>query len=299
MGGCRKFVVALVRFAACFGLFVASVNAAFAADRVALVIGNGAYQNAVQLPNPPRDARSMADLLRALKFEVIEGEDLDKAALDAKLREFSKAAETAKATFVFYAGHGMQVDGKNYLIPIDAKLSDRSALDFEVTPVDRVIKYAKRDNGIAVVLLDACRDNPLSRRFARSFTATRSAKVGKGLAAPDVSGGGIIVGFATAPGEEASDGSGDHSPFTAALLKELPQPGVEIQQALTRVKADVYSATKGEQEPWHNSDQTIKALGAFLRSTIRMRRTCPMPNGPGSRWRRRTETWASRSLTTC
>jgi uncharacterized caspase-like protein len=116
-----------------------------------------------------------------------------------------------------------------------------------------------------------------------------------GLATPSVVGGGVIIGFATAPGEEA----GDHSPFTTALLKELPQPGVEIQQALTRVKADVYSATKGEQEPWHNSDQTIKALGAFLRSTIRMRRTCPMPNGPGSRWRRPTETRASRSLMTC
>jgi uncharacterized caspase-like protein len=221
MGGCRKFVEALAKLACCFALLIVGMNVAFAADRVALVIGNGAYQNAVTLPNPPRDAKSMADLLRALKFQVIEGEDLDKTALEGKLREFAKAAEAAKVTFVFYAGHGMQVNGSNYLIPIDAKLADASALDFETVKVDRIFHYATSPNGIAIVLLDACRDNPLSRRFARSFKTTRSAKVGKGLAPPDVSGGGIIVGFATAPGDEASDGNGAHSPFTAALLKEL------------------------------------------------------------------------------
>ena len=104
------------------------------------------------------------------------------------------------------------------------------------------------------MLLDACRDDPLTRRFARSFVASRSVNVGQGLAVPDVTGGGIVIGFATAPGQEASDGAGDHSPFTAALLRHLATPGLEIQQALTRVTADVYAATKGEQDPWHNSN---------------------------------------------
>ena len=239
----------------CLGvLLLAGMRIAQAADRVALVIGNGAYEHTITLPNPPNDARAMATLLRGLNFEVIEGEDLTKDALDAKLREFAKAAESAKVTFVFYAGHGMQVGGKNYLIPIDAKLADASALDFETVSVDRVINYAKANNAISVVLLDACRDDPLTRRFARSFVASRSVNVGQGLAVPDVTGGGIVIGFATAPGQEASDGAGDHSPFTAALLRHLATPGLEIQQALTRVTADVYAATKGEQDPWHNSN---------------------------------------------
>jgi uncharacterized caspase-like protein len=236
-------------------LLLASVIPALAADRVALVIGNGAYRNAVALPNPVRDAASIADLLRRLNFKVVEGEDLDKASLDAKLREFAELAEGAEVTFVFYAGHGMQVNGKNYLIPVDAKLANSSALDFETVDVDRILNYARAgQDRIAVVLLDACRDNPLSRRFARSFVASRSGSTGVGLASPDVTGGGLVIGFATAPGQVASDGAGMHSPFTAALLRELPAPGIEIQQALTRVKADVYSATKGSQEPWHNSN---------------------------------------------
>jgi hypothetical protein len=230
-----------------------SSHCAKAADRVALVIGNGAYQNTITLPNPPRDAAAMAALLRGLDFEVIEGEDLTKSELDAKLRQFASAAERAKVTLVFYAGHGMQVNGKNYVIPIDAKLADAAAVDFETVNVDRIITYARHDDGVAIVLLDACRDNPLSRRFARSFVASRSANVGQGLALPSVAGGGVLIGFATAPGEEASDGAGTHSPFTAALLRNLAVPGLEIQQALTRVKADVYASTKGAQEPWHNS----------------------------------------------
>jgi Caspase domain len=246
--------VVLRKLLAAICLLLASAGVAAAGDRVALVIGNGAYQNAIALPNPPRDAKSVAGMLRGMHFKVIEGEDLTKAALDEKLREFAQAAETADVAFVFYAGHGMQVNGKNYLIPVDAKLADATAIDFETVSADRVIKYAERKNGIAIVLLDACRDNPLSRRFARSFAATRSLNVGQGLAAPHVSGGGIVIGFATAPGDTASDGAGDHSPFTAALLKYLPAPGLEIQQALTRVKAAVYASTNGQQEPWHDSN---------------------------------------------
>lgn len=249
----RQAIAVGLRLFTSMALILAGIVFAHAAERVALVIGNGAYRNTITLPNPPHDARAIANLLRGLNFEVIEGEDLTKAALDEKLREFAKEAEQAKVTFVFYAGHGMQVNGKNYLIPIDAKLADATAIDFETVDVDRVINFARQGNGVAIVLLDACRDNPLSRRFARSFVASRSAVIGQGLAEPKISGGGVVIGFATAPGEEASDGAGGHSPFTAALLKHLATPGLEIQLALTRVTADVYAATKGAQEPWHNS----------------------------------------------
>ena len=145
----RQAIAVGLRLFTSMALILAGIVFAHAAERVALVIGNGAYRNTITLPNPPHDARAIANLLRGLNFEVIEGEDLTKAALDEKLREFAKEAEQAKVTFVFYAGHGMQVNGKNYLIPIDAKLADATAIDFETVDVDRVINFAKQGNGVA------------------------------------------------------------------------------------------------------------------------------------------------------
>jgi hypothetical protein len=222
--------------------------------RVALVIGNSAYRNAVELPNPRNDAHAISAALKDLGFEVITGEDLDKPSMETKVREFVTKVNGSAVSLFFYAGHGMQVGGRNYLIPIDAKLEDAAAIDFETIDADRILGYMTDENRIAIALLDACRDNPLARKFARSLGATRSAAVGQGLAVPSIPGGGLLIGFATAPGEVALDGQGKNSPFTTALLKHLPTKGIEIQQVMTRIKSDVYQVTGKQQRPWHNSD---------------------------------------------
>jgi hypothetical protein len=222
--------------------------------RVALIIGNSTYQFGGELPNPRNDAKLISATLKQLGFDVVEGEDLDKAAMERKIREFVTKQASADVALFFYAGHGMQVTGRNYLIPIDAKLEDATSVDFETIPADRVLDYMAGEGKVAIALLDACRDNPLSRRFARALGASRSAAVGRGLAIPTALGGGILIGFATAPGEVALDGDDENSPFTQALLKHLPEKGLEIQQVMTKVKADVYDITNGQQSPWHNSD---------------------------------------------
>lgn len=235
-------------------LLLIPVTAFAATERVALVIGNGQYRNAVALPNPPNDASDVATLLKRLDFEVIEGEDLTRDGMEKAIRDFAIASSKARIVLFFYAGHGMQVAGRNYLVPTDAKLLDRTALDFEAIDVDEVFRYMTGDGKIALAFLDACRNNPLARNFVRSLGPTRSASVGQGLAPTATAGSGLFIAFATAPNDVAQDGEGRNSPFTAALLRRLPTPGLEIQQVMTRVKADVQQATDGEQRPWHNSD---------------------------------------------
>jgi hypothetical protein len=233
------------------GVLLTSVVAQ-AGGKVALVIGNGAYQNATALPNPSNDASDIAAKLQELGFTVIGGNDLDYAAMGAKIGEFEDASRDADVTLLFYAGHGMQVNGRNFLVPTNAKLERESSLQFEAIDAETILRSMSGPGKTAIALLDACRDNPLSRRFARSL-GTRSTAVPQGLAVPAVSGGGILIGFATSPGDVAADGEGRNSPFTTALLKHLAEPGVEIQQVMTRVKRDVFDSTKSNQEPWHNS----------------------------------------------
>jgi len=221
--------------------------------RLALVIGNGAYKYSDRLPNPRNDGQAMSAALAKMGFEVVDGYDLDKGAMEATIRDFARKAAAADVALFFYAGHGMQVGARNYLIPTDAKLEEATAVDFELVDVDQtIVKYMGGESKVGIVLLDACRNNPLARSFARSFGVTRSGSVGNGLAA--MSGeGGLLIAFATAPGDVAADGSGINSPFTAALLKHLPTPGMEIEQILKRVKNEVYQATGRQQQPWHNS----------------------------------------------
>ena len=234
-------------------LLVITSISALAAGKVALVIGNGAYVNANKLPNPPNDASDMSAALQKMGFTVIGGTDLDYAAMGAKIGEFEDAARDADVTLFFYAGHGLQVNGRNFLVPINAKLDRESSLQFEAIDAETVLRSMSGSGKTAIALLDACRDNPLSRSFARSLGKTRSTAVQQGLAVPAIAGGGMLIGFATAPGDVAADGDGRNSPFTTALLKNIATPGLEIQQLMTRVKADVFETTKESQEPWHNS----------------------------------------------
>ncbi len=231
---------------------------AFAAieKRVALVIGNGAYQNAQPLPNPTNDARAMEAKLRGLGFEVVSGFDQEYDTMRRTIASFARVARGADVALVFYAGHGLQVQGQNFLVPIDAQFKDETALDFETISMDFVIRQMSYDTKVRLVLLDACRDNPLARSLARSMNPTRSASVGVGLAEikmEDAGGEGSVIAFATSPGDVAMDGTGPNSPFTEALLRHIDAPNTTIQSVMTRVTGDVYRATKQRQRPWVNA----------------------------------------------
>jgi len=223
-------------------------------SKFALVIGNSDYENAPSLKTPKNDAVAMTGMLEGLGFTVISGTDLGKRELEKKVRDFVQGTKNAEIALFFYAGHGIQVAGKNYMLPIDAALRDESAVDFELVDLDIVSSYMGGDDKVGIVLLDACRDNPFTVQLATALGSGRSAQVSRCLGRISAKNGGVLFGFATAPDTVAGDGIGQNSPFTTALLKQLPTPGLEIQQLMTRVKADVIAATNNEQRPWTESD---------------------------------------------
>jgi uncharacterized caspase-like protein len=234
---------------------------AAAEKRVALVIGNGAYAHAPKLMNPPNDAADIAVVLRGLDFQVVEATDVSKSAFDLKLREFARALQEAHTALFFYAGHGMQVAGKNYAVPTDARLENATDLQVETVDIDQVLSIMQAsDSRVSLVFIDACRDNPLAQNFARSLPATRSASVGRGLS-PVEAGQGALIAFATAPNRIAFDGNGQrNSPFTAALLRHIRTPGLDIGLIMRRVTADVESASNGAQIPWMHASLTTDVV---------------------------------------
>ena len=226
-------------------------------NRVALVIGNSKYVYAPALPNPASDARLMADVLRKVGFNVIEGVDLDYAGMRDRLNKFTEASYDADTALIYYAGHGMQVNGKNYLIPVDAELTAPAHLKTRTIQMDELLAALPPDPAVGIVILDACRDNPLARTLAASLPKSRSTTA-PGLAPIDVSGsdvgtGGVLIAFATDPGAVSYDGGGANSPYTTSLAKHIAEPGVELQSALTRVRGEVTAETNGKQRPWHNA----------------------------------------------
>jgi uncharacterized caspase-like protein len=231
-------------------------NDASAERRVAFVVGNGAYKHAVPLPNPSIDAKSMSAMLRNIGFEVVEGIDLGRNEMAARLGEFAQKSQGAEVALFFYAGHGIAVNGKNYLIPIDADL--KSELDVKIgaaIEVDAALDQTMSDAKVKLVLLDACRDNPFVGKIMRS-ARTRSTVVPNGLAEMK-SGEGTMIAFATAPGQTALDGkAGENSPFTKALIANLAEPGLEVGLALTKVRAQVQDETRKQQVPWTNTNLT-------------------------------------------
>jgi uncharacterized caspase-like protein len=236
-------------------LFVMIGCASAEARRVALVIGNGAYKTTVGLTNPVPDARAMAAKLSALGFDVVSGYDQDLTAMQRTVGDFARKAIGADLALMFYAGHGIQVRGDNFLIPIDAKFEDETALDFETVPVDFIMRQMSRDVRVRVIILDACRNNPLARSLSRAMGPSRAAAVAEGLAEIRIEdpGEGTVIAFATSPGDVAFDGDTSHSPFTDALLQHIDAPNTPIQNVMTRVTRDVYTVTKQRQRPWVNA----------------------------------------------
>lgn len=216
--------------------------------RVALVIGNSSYQKAAELGNPRNDAKGMAEALVGLDFEVIEGLDVGKPDFDRKVVEFARKLKRAEVGLFYYAGHGVQVNGRNYLVPVDAELEDEVALRFAMVELNTVLQEMEREERVNIVFLDACRDNPLATNLARSM-GTRGGSISRGLAETQASAG-TLIAFATAPGHVAKDGDADHSPFTAALLEHIKTPGLHVQIMMQRVIGSVREATRNEQVPW-------------------------------------------------
>jgi uncharacterized caspase-like protein len=222
--------------------------------RVALVIGNSNYLSTPRLGNPRNDAADMTATLTRLGFQVIEGFDLDKAAFDMKVREFAAVLKGAELAVFFYAGHGLQVSGRNYLVPVDAKVTTLSALDVEMVNLDLVHRIMEREAQTSVLFFDACRDNPLARNLARAMGA-RSTEVGPGLAA--VEGGiGTLISFSTQPGNVALDGRGRNSPFAGALVRHLAASRDDLSAILIAVRNDVVKETARRQVPWEHSALT-------------------------------------------
>ncbi|TPQ33386.1 caspase (peptidase), partial [Bradyrhizobium guangdongense] len=231
------------------GLAVASSwllsQPASAAKRVALVIGNSAYQSVTRLPNPANDATVVWTMFRDAGFDVAElKRDLKVAELRRALRDFSDTARDADIAIVYFAGHGVEIDGINYVIPVDAVLErDIDAFD-EAIPLDRILTVIEPAKELRLVILDACRDNPFSRSMKRT-TGTRA--IGRGLAKVEPESPNTLVAFAAKAGSFAYDGDGKNSPFTGALIKYLTRPGLDIRKAFGFARDEVLKTTNNKQ----------------------------------------------------
>lgn len=217
--------------------------------RVALVIGNSDYKNVPVLPNPQRDAALVASTLKRIGFETVTLQtNLGRDALTNALRDFAQAAESADWAMIYYAGHGMEVGGTNYLLPIDARVASDRDISFEAVSLDLVRNVVGRAKRLRLIVLDACRDNPFANQMKRSLSVA-SRSVSRGLASVEPEAGTLIV-YAAKDGETAADGTGSNSPFATAFVKNLQTPGLEVRRLFDYVRDDVMDATAQKQQPF-------------------------------------------------
>ena len=227
-----------------------------AETRIALVIGNGAYRNTPQLPNPSHDANDVAAALKRDGFETILATDLDKNAMDEAAIGFARMARTADVALFYYSGHAIQFGGVNYLAPIDVKLSDEADLR-RMVRLDDIVSDLQQAKNLRILVLDSCRDNPLADQLKRSIGATRALSVQRGLAKIDAPQG-MIVAYATQSGATADDGNGRNSPYTSAFLKNI-EAQEEIGTIFRRISYDVYETTNHTQFP----ELSLSLIGEF------------------------------------
>jgi formylglycine-generating enzyme required for sulfatase activity len=245
-----------------------------ASDRVALVIGNAAYKNVTPLSNTINDAVVMADALKNLGFELVGGKaqtNLDKTELDNVVRKFGETMRGKRVAFLYYSGHGVQVDGRNYLIPISANVISRTDVKYELVNVDNVLEDMNASGTkVNIIVLDACRNNPFGEKGLRGG--------GSGLASMDAPSG-TLVAYATGPGRTAADGTGRNSPYTESLARIITEPGLDIEDVFREVGKDVQLKTGGVQVPWKMDSLTEKFS---LKVTIEVEGTIRTAGGPGS-----------------
>ena len=244
-------------------LFWVDQGPASAARRIALVVGNSAYEHVTALPNPKNDAREVAAKLEALGFDVRLLNDATNSELREALVELSSVAVGAEIGAVFFAGHGIEIDRQNYLIPVDARLETDLHVRFEATPLDDVMAALEGVTGVRLVMLDACRNNPFISSM-KVKTANRSLSRGLSRVEPSV---GTLVSFAAKEGTTAADGASQHSPYTSALLAAIDRPGLEINRMFRLVRDEVLAATEGKQEPYTYGSTSSAEI--FLREPVR------------------------------
>src|SRR2546421_1526880 len=243
MGTLRNNGLWLLLAAWCF-----SASPALAEKRVALVIGNSAYQKVAPLTNPANDARIVAAMLKQVGFDSVEARmDLKAADMRRALREFGNKTRDADVAVVYYAGHGIELDNTNYLIPVDAQLDTDTDVYDETFPLDRVLIAVEPARQLRLVILDACRDNPFAKTMKRTVA---SRAIGRGLAKVEPTGPNTIIAYAAKAGSTASDGDSKNSPFAAALIEHLPKPGLDLRRAFGFVRDEVLKNTGNKQEPY-------------------------------------------------
>src|ERR1700676_2018008 len=239
-------VVGAVVLAVCAVWFFS--QPAFAEKRVALVMGNSAYQSVSRLTNPVNDSEAMSATFKGAGFDVLDlKRDLTANEMRRALRDFSDTVRDADVAIVYFAGHGIEIDGTNYMIPVDAVLErDIDAFD-EAIPLDRILTVIEPAKQLRLVILDACRDNPFNKTMKRTIGARA---IGRGLAKVEPESPNTLIAFAAKAGSTASDGDSKNSPFTAALVKYLPRPGLDLRKAFGYTRDDVLKATNNKQEPF-------------------------------------------------
>jgi uncharacterized caspase-like protein len=229
-------------------ILIAALTPALAEKRVALVIGNSDYQNVSPLTNPSNDAAAIAAILTKANFDVVDAKsNLTGIEMKRTLRDFGNKVRDADVAVIYYAGHGIELEGTNYLIPVDAKLEiDTDVLD-EAFPLDRFVVAADPAKQLRLIILDACRDNPFNKTMKRTIG---SRAVGRGLAKVEPTNPNTLIAFAAKAGSTASDGEGKNSPFAAALVNHMTRPGLDLRKAFGYVRDDVLKATSNKQEPF-------------------------------------------------
>jgi hypothetical protein len=248
---CRSggYFMRIVLMIACVGL--AALFAAMPASaekRVALVIGNGAYKNASKLVNPTNDAKAISGMLQSAGFDSVAlYENLDIREMRRAVSQFAAAAKDADTAVVYYSGHGIEVNGVNYLIPIDAMLEQDIDVSYETFSLDNLVQVMEPARRLRLVMLDACRDNPFVKTMKRTVGTRTSAR---GLAAVEPTSVNTLIGFAAKAGSFALDGAGDNSPYATSVLNNLATPGLDLRIAFGRVRDEVMKVTNGRQEPF-------------------------------------------------
>jgi len=240
MTGFLKLISGVLCLSACL-----LAGPAFAAGKTALVIGNGAYRAMPSLRNPANDANLIANKLAALGFEVVRVIDGDRRAFREGLTQFGRLSEGADVALVFYAGHGVQVNGQNWLLPVDAEIEASTDLPAQALKANDLLEIMEISGArLKLVFFDACRNNPLPRSMSRGAA--------NGLARLEANAAGMMIAFATSPGDVALDGSSDNSPFTEALARLIGTPDLEVRHLMGKVRESVYATTGERQLPWLN-----------------------------------------------